>query len=92
MTYKETAEKTLQQSGVAHAQLRAHYVAALESAGVLKEDETAMTEVLRATAEAAWDEGYEAGDSDEAFRSRGLPWDSDAAEHPHTNPYRTETQ
>lgn len=36
----------------------------------------------------AWDEGYEAGRGDESFDARGLMTDSDAAEHPHDNPYR----
>jgi hypothetical protein len=43
---------------------------------------------LRAHDAEVWDEGYKAGDADEAFRSRGLSSDPDAAEHPHDNPYR----
>lgn len=37
----------------------------------------------------AWDEGYEAGYNDCLFDTRGLSTDPDAAEFPHSNPYRT---
>ncbi|WP_105033514.1 hypothetical protein [Cryobacterium aureum] len=39
-----------------------------------------------------WDEGYEAGDADALFDERGLSTDSNAAEHPHANPYRAVTK
>lgn len=36
----------------------------------------------------AWDEGYSEGWEDEAFESRGLSTDPDAADYPHHNPYK----
>jgi hypothetical protein len=41
----------------------------------------------REVAAKAWDEGYEAGQGDEAHWSRGLSSDPGADEHPHDNPY-----
>jgi len=47
--------------------------------------------VVAAAKKEAWDEGYESGVDDESFTARGSLSDPDAAEHPHDNPYATDT-
>jgi hypothetical protein len=63
--------------------------------GDAKYRENLLADVARLTSERdnaradAWGEGYETGQQDAAFETRGSMGDPDAGDFPHANPYRT---
>lgn len=52
-----------------------------------KADLILISPAIRRIQAGTWGEGYESGYDDRLFEERGMPTDSDADEHPHSNPY-----